>query len=134
MTDRQGRALAGLSMGGLQTLNVGLFHPEAFSHLVVMSSGWFPPMLAEAEQHTSMLRDPRLARLDLFWIGVGREDRLAHQNTGHMRALFDRLGIPITFHETGGGHTWQTWRAYLYTVAPLLFRAKTAPAPAEPQP
>ena len=120
--DRRHRALAGLSMGGMQTLNVGLFHPDAFSHLVVMSSGWFPPMLAEVEQHPTLLKDERLKQFDLFWIGVGREDRLAYQNSTNMRALFDRAGIPVTYHETGGGHTWHNWREYLRDTAPLLFR------------
>jgi enterochelin esterase family protein len=128
IADRRGRALAGLSMGGLQTLNVGLWHPEAFSHLVMMSSGWFPPMLAEAEQQADALTDPRLAQLDLFWVGVGRDD-IAFKNSGNTRAVLERSGIRVTYHETGGGHTWQNWRAYLHEVAPLLFRGRDEPAP-----
>ncbi|HYE75917.1 MAG TPA: alpha/beta hydrolase-fold protein [Blastocatellia bacterium] len=119
----EARALAGLSMGGVQTLNIGLNNSDKFSQLGVFSSGWFPQVLAEVEkQNQQVLDSPETKkRLKLFWIAVGTDD-IAYQNSQNTMAMLKRHGINYTYKETGGGHTWINWRRYLNEFAPLLFR------------
>ena len=118
------RALAGLSMGGIQTLNIGLTNHDKFSHLGVFSSGWVPQDLPEVEkQNQQVLDSPETKkRLKLLWVGVGTEDGLAHSNTKNMLEMFKRHGIDYVYKESGGGHDWNNWRTYLSEFAPLLFR------------
>lgn len=118
------RALAGLSMGGVQTLNIGLTNLDKFSQLGVFSSGWFPAMLEEFRtKHRALLDDAKTKeRLRLFWIAVGKGDVLAYRNTQAMLEMFREHKIRFTYHESSGGHTWSNWRHYLNQFAPLLFR------------
>ena len=121
---RASRAIAGLSMGGWQTLNIGLTNLDKFSQLGVFSSG----LLRDGEVGTfeqnnaAMLRDPKTnGRIGLLWIAIGKDDFLMSRNKATL-ALFDRYGIRYAYKETEGGHTWPNWRAYLSEFAPLLFR------------
>jgi enterochelin esterase family protein len=121
------RAFAGLSMGGLQALSVLVQQPGAFATVGVFSSGWFPQVVADLEEHhRDLLARPAIAeQTDLLWIAVGRDDRLAHENTRNTRHLLARYGISSTYYETTGDHTWDNWRQYLHEFAPLLFRTPT---------
>ncbi|MGQ9524732.1 MAG: alpha/beta hydrolase, partial [Armatimonadota bacterium] len=123
-TKREHRALAGLSMGGLQTLNIGLMNLDKFSQLGVFSSGWFGPLADQFEAaHRALLEDPKTKeRLKLLWIATGKDDQLVYQSTQRSMQLLDKYGIRYTYKETGGGHTWTNWRHYLHDFAPLLFR------------
>ena len=123
-TGPRNRALAGLSMGGLQTLQIGLTHLDTFSQLGVFSGGFFgdggPQRFAAANQR--LLRDRRTnGRIRLFWIATGAEDFVMPATRGTL-AMLDEHGIRYTYRETPGGHTWPNWRVYLRDFAPLLFR------------
>lgn len=125
-TDSKNRALAGLSMGGLQTLYVGLRNTELFSWLGVFSSGWILPMqskIADA-QYAQMEKsvDAMNSNLKLFWIAMGGKEDIAYTNCQTMLSNFDRLKIRYTYYESPGGHTWPVWRNDLYTLAPMLFK------------
>ena len=124
-TDANSRALAGLSMGGLQTLYAGIHHTAMFGYLGVFSSGWF--------QNTPELTDPEYAfikanasqinaDLKAFWIAMGGEEDIAYQNNKAMLAKYDDIGIKYQYSEYPGGHTWPVWRHNLYSFAPVLFR------------
>jgi enterochelin esterase family protein len=117
------RAISGLSMGGVQTLNIGLFNPDKFAYVAPMSTGYFPPALEEMEKtYAAVLDDPKInERIKFFWIAIGDAD-FAYPNNKNTMALLDRHGIRYTYYETGGGHTWANWRRYLRDLAPLLFR------------
>ncbi|MGA9119206.1 MAG: alpha/beta hydrolase-fold protein [Bacteroidota bacterium] len=125
-TDSRNRALAGLSMGGLQTLYVGINNTEMFSWLGVFSSGWILPMQNDiaAAQYTFMEKnvDKINNGLRLFWIGMGGKEDIAYKNCQSMLAKFDQMKIKYMYDEFPGGHTWPVWRNDLYTVAPLLFK------------
>jgi enterochelin esterase family protein len=123
--DRGHRALAGLSMGGLQTLDIGLTHLDRFSALGVFSSGWFPDRREKFEaEHQGLLKDPETNRkLTLFWIANGKPD-IAYQNNAAMLAMFDRYGVRYEYREGKGGHAWDSWRNHLWAFAPLLFRGE----------
>lgn len=129
-TDRESRALAGLSMGGIQTLNTGLPHLELFAYLGVFSSGWWasPTPFGNAhdtEKYYTMLKkkkDEYNARLKQFWLSMGGKEDIAYNNCQIMMKRFDEIGIKYSYFETPGGHTWPVWRESLYQFAPLLFK------------
>ncbi|NLT74404.1 MAG: esterase [Chloroflexi bacterium] len=120
-TEPEQRALAGLSMGGVQAANIGLVHARLFRYLGIFSSGWFPEVRAEFERrHAETLRAAS-AQYRLVWTAWGRSD-IARSNSLAMLQMFDRHGLRYTATETEGGHTWMNWRRYLAAFAPLLFR------------
>jgi enterochelin esterase-like enzyme len=121
---RENRAIAGLSMGGQQTLNVGFTNLDKFSQMGVFSSGWFGPEGAAnfARNNQALLADPKLNdRIRLFWVATGKDD-FVMPSTKASLAMLDQQKIRYTYKETEGGHTWPNWRAYLNEFAPLLFR------------
>jgi len=125
-TDSRNRALAGLSMGGIQTLYVGINNTQLFSYLGVFSSGWILPMqssIADA-QYALMKKNADMMNrnLKLFWIAMGGTEDIAYKNCQAMLSRFDEMKIRYTYSEYPGGHTWPVWRNSLYNLAPLLFR------------
>lgn len=129
-TDRNNRALAGLSMGGIQTLNVGIPNLDNFAYLGIFSSGWWanPTPFGggnDNEKYYKMLQDKKddyNTKLKQFWISMGGKEDIAYNNCQVMMKRFDQIGIKYTYFETPGGHTWPVWRESLYQFAPLLFK------------
>jgi enterochelin esterase family protein len=131
-TDRGHRAMAGLSMGGGQTLNIGIPHLEKFGYLGVFSSGVFgiiprpgapaPEGPGFEERHRTILDDASLKEgLKLFWFATGKDDFLL----GTSRATVEMLKqhqFNVVYRETEGAHTWIVWREYLREFAPQLFK------------
>jgi enterochelin esterase family protein len=117
------RAYAGLSMGGLQALNMAIFFPEKFDYVLPLSTGFFPDNLGMLEEkYTDDLKNPEINELKLFWIAMGGETDIAYQNGENTKALFDKYGIKYQTNSYSGGHTFITWRHDLHTFAPLLFK------------
>ena len=118
LADRDSRAIAGLSMGGAESLLTGLNTLDKFAWVGAFSSGGldgdyakdFPKLDAQAN---SMLR--------LLWIACGTEDRLIGPNR-KLRDWLESKGVHFTPIETPGMHTWMVWRRNLAAFAPLLFR------------
>lgn len=125
-TDAKKRALAGLSMGGLQTLYAGINSTDLFSWLGVFSSGWIMPMqsdLANAQYDFIAKNINQInANLNLFWIAMGGKEDIAYNNCRTMLGKFDELKVKYVYNEYPGGHTWPVWRHNLFEMAPLLFR------------
>jgi enterochelin esterase-like enzyme len=125
-TGAASRGLAGLSMGGLQTLYTGLAHTDLFSALGVFSSGWILPAqagIAEAQYDFLKRNADRINRdLKLLWISQGGPEDIAHGNCAKMRGRLDDAGIRYAYSEYPGGHTWPVWRHDLFRMAQLLFR------------
>ncbi len=116
------RALSGLSMGGIQTLNVGLHNLGTFRWLAVMSSGWTTEPDREFFYKAEAAQIPKYnSTLKLFWWGWGETD-IARANGLAVIEKFKSLGVKIETRESPGGHEWTNWRLYLYEVAPRLFR------------
>jgi len=121
-TSRESRAYAGLSMGGLQALNMGIFYPEKFAYVLPLSTGFFPEILKSMEEkYASNLKNPEINKLKLFWIAMGGEKDIAYQNGENTKALFDKFGIKYQTNSYPAGHTFITWRHNLDEFAPLLF-------------
>lgn len=128
--DRSGRAIAGLSMGGAQTLNIALGKLEDYGYVGVFSSGIFgitggfggqPPNTKWEQDHLAALDNADAkAGLKLVWFGCGKEDFLLQTAHATVKMLKSH-GFDVTDRETDGGHTWAKWRDYLAEFAPLLF-------------
>jgi enterochelin esterase family protein len=117
-TDREDRAIAGLSMGGAESLFTGLTSLDRFAWVGSFSAGGlgndlpatFPGLDASAN-----------SKLHLLWIAVGTEDRLLDTNR-QIRQFLTSRGVKHTDIETPGAHTWMVWRRNLAAFAPMLFR------------
>jgi len=119
---REDRAIAGLSMGGLESLTVGLEHTGMFAYVGGFSSAVHrlkPETLADSGHGL----DPKTADLRLLWIACGTEDGLIEPNRRLIAAL-KAEGLAVTPIETPGMHTWLVWRDNLVHFAPLLFQGK----------
>jgi enterochelin esterase-like enzyme len=123
--DARNRALAGLSMGGLQTLYAGVKNTDLFSSLGVFSSGWFAnnPTLSDP-QYAFMKNNAAAINSNLkhFWISMGGKEDIAHENCRVMMKKFDEMGVKYQYSEYAGGHTWPVWRHDLFEFAQLLFK------------
>jgi len=124
--DSKNRALAGLSMGGIQTLYVGIKNSQLFSYLGVFSSGWIIPMqknISDAQyEFIKNNVDMINSNLKLLWIAMGGKEDIAYNNCQIMLSKFKEMKIKYTYSEYPGGHTWPVWRNNLYKIAPLLFK------------
>jgi enterochelin esterase-like enzyme len=115
------RAIAGLSMGGGQSVNLAFSKPELFRYVVLMS----PAANGRVDQfYADLLKNPEAInkQLKLFWIGVGKDDTLTGPGDRAFVQALDKYGVKHTFVESEGRHEWTVWRHYLNTVAPLLFK------------
>jgi enterochelin esterase-like enzyme len=123
-TDAKNRALAGLSMGGLQTLYAGIKNTNVFSYLGVFSSGWWAnnPKLSEP-QYEFMKNNTSIINSNLkeLWISMGGKEDIAHTNCQIMLKKFNDMNIKYQYSEYAGGHTWPVWRHDLFAFAQKLF-------------
>ncbi|HWE38001.1 MAG TPA: alpha/beta hydrolase-fold protein [Isosphaeraceae bacterium] len=124
VADRDHRAIAGLSMGGGQTLRVVTTHPDEFAYAAVWSAGVGRDPAAFEQRASSFLNDaPRVNRMiKLFSISVGDKDTLAFEGSKTLDSLLEKHGIKHEMHTSAGGHTWINWRHYLKDYASQLFR------------
>ncbi len=136
LAERKSRALAGLSMGGGQTLNIGIPNLDKFAYLGVYSSGVFgivPRPNAPAPEgpsfevrHKTVLDDAALKKgLKLFWFATGKDDFLV-ETTRATVAMFRNHHFDVVHKETEGAHTWIVWREYLNEFAPQLFQSHSS--------
>lgn len=123
-TDRNARAIAGLSMGGAESLWTGLNRTDKFSWVASFSAGGFGDDFAAAFPQAGADLNQQL---HLLWMACGTEDRLIEPNR-KLEAWLKSKGVQLTAVETPGMHTWMVWRHNLITVAPLLFQKSAVPA------
>jgi enterochelin esterase-like enzyme len=124
MTGREHRAIAGLSMGGGQTLRVLTNHPDEFGYVAIWSAGLFGGNAADFEKRNESFfkaADQVNKSVKLLSIRVGDKD-FALDGTKSLSELLEKHGIKYELHISGGGHTWINWRHYLNEMAPRLFR------------
>jgi len=114
---REDRAIAGLSMGGLESIVTGLTHTSQFAWI-----GGFSSAVQKLDfDHQLGALDPKTANLRLLWIACGTEDGLINPNR-KLVAWLKTKNMPVTAIETPGLHTWLVWRDNISHFAPLLFR------------
>jgi enterochelin esterase-like enzyme len=121
--EREGRAIAGLSMGGGQTLRVVTTNPDRFGYVAVWSAGIRQNAADFEKRNESFLESPDKINglVKLFSISVGDKD-FTSAGSKSLSELLNRRGIKNELHVSGGGHTWINWRHYLNDYAQLLFR------------
>lgn len=123
-TARADRAVAGLSMGGAQTLSLFMSKPKDFSAVGVFSSGLFAQNADDREKANKEKATAAAAAKDglkVFWFATGKDDFLLN-TTKETVALFKKCELPPEYKETDGGHTWICWQQYLNEFAPMLFK------------
>jgi enterochelin esterase family protein len=116
--DRESRAIAGLSMGGSESLLTGLNHVDKFAWVGAFSSGGLPE---EFDKDFPGLDAKANQQLKLVWIACGVDDRLIELNR-NLRTWLAGKGIHKVDIETPGMHTWMVWRRNLAAFSALLFR------------
>jgi enterochelin esterase-like enzyme len=117
-TERESRALAGLSMGGGQSLNFGLSNLDTFAWVGGFSSA------PNTKRVDDLVKDPAEAakKLKLLWVSCGDRDNLMRISQEFHNAL-EQKNLPHIWHVYAGGrHDFAVWKADLYHFAPLLFR------------
>ncbi|MEO8352858.1 MAG: alpha/beta hydrolase-fold protein [Chthoniobacteraceae bacterium] len=117
------RAIAGLSMGGGQSLTVGLRNLDQFAWI-----GAFSAATPSPEELKQWVTDANAAnsKIRLLWIACGQEDFLRERNEKFVEALKE-MGVKDSWNLTKGDHSWPIWRGYLAEFAPLLFTASDDP-------
>jgi enterochelin esterase-like enzyme len=115
LTDREHRAIGGLSMGAAQSLSIGLHNLDQFAYVAAFSGGGNRTEWEKA--------DPAVLnkKLKVLWIGCGTEDP-GYKGVKGMADLLTERKITHTYNESGGGHSWPNWQTYLSKYAPLLFQ------------
>ena len=131
--DRDHRAMAGLSMGGMQTFQITLKHLDLFAYIGGFSGGGggfggvpFDPKTA----HNGVMADADAfnKKVHLLWLGIGTaEPQRMYESVKNYHQALEKAGIKHVYYESPGtSHEWLTWRRSLHEFAPLLFA--TAPA------
>lgn len=123
-TARADTAIAGLSMGGAQTLDIAFGDLSSYAYVGVFSSGVFG--IADnadwEDAHRAALDDAAAKRgFTLVWFSTGKDDFLL-DTTKATVAMLEKHELDVVYEESGGGHTWINWREYLAKFAPQLFR------------
>ena len=116
--DPVNRAIVGLSMGGGQSLTIGLNHLDRFAWV-----GGFSASVPAAPAVAGALDQPEVTnqRLKMLWIACGKDDFLLKRNADFIAALTEKK-IRHEWRLSDGGHTWPVWRMYLAEIAPRLFQ------------
>jgi enterochelin esterase-like enzyme len=121
LADREHRAIAGLSMGGGQTLQVITANPDQFAYVGVWSAGIGQNPAEWETTNAAFLDNPKInSWIKLFSISVGDKD-FTLNGSKSLAEVLDKRGIKNQIHISGGGHTWINWRHYLNDLAPKLF-------------
>ena len=118
--DRKDRAIAGLSMGGAESLYIGLNALDQFAWIGAFSSGGLGTNLAGIYPALDAKANDKLR---LLWIACGKEDGLIASNRNLIEWLKSK-GVHHTWLETSGAHSFRVWRRYLAEFTPLLFQEK----------
>ena len=115
---RESRAIAGLSMGGAESLLTGLNNLDKFAYIGSFSAGGlgedYDVLFPKLDQSAN-------SQLKLLWVACGTEDRLIDTNR-KFRDMLSAKFVRFTPIETPGMHTWLVWRRNLAAIAPLLFQ------------
>ena len=125
LTSRENRAIAGLSMGGGQTLAVAPSNLDKFAYIGVWSAGVNEQATEDFEKRNAAFfenPDKTNKRVKLFWVSAGEKDALAGAGARNLAKVLDAHGIKNQYIVSEGGHTWINWRHYLNDYAQLLFK------------
>ena len=121
----ENRAIAGLSMGGMETMEVSLKHPELFGDVWVLSAGYFPDRKESFAQYSELIKKAAPGVKKYFKVLAftqGGPTDIAYNNCKATLKVFDEAGISYEYKDVSGGHSWEAWRQNLHDLAPRLFK------------
>jgi enterochelin esterase family protein len=122
-SEKNSRAIAGLSMGGYHTLHISRYYPNTFDYIGLFSAAIMPNENVQSDVYEN-IDETLTVQMDnayqLYWIAIGKTDFLFQANVEYREKL-DSLGLNYTYVETEGGHTWTNWRDYLSRFVQLIF-------------
>jgi len=121
---KEGRAIAGLSMGGYHSLHISRYYPNTFDYVGLFSAAIIPNEKATSKVYADLdntLEAQMKNGVKLYWIAIGKTDFL-YKNNVEFREKLDKMGMKYTYFETEGGHTWTNWRVYLTEFAQQIFK------------
>jgi enterochelin esterase family protein len=129
-TDPDHRALGGLSMGAMQSVSIGLAHPELFRYVLAYSGGFgslgietASPDVANQVPWKQALANPAdVKKLRLLFLGSGRDEAGLLEPGKKLAALLKAEGVRVEWADHPGGHVFSVWRHHLNESVPLLFR------------
>ncbi len=124
ISNKSGRAIAGLSMGGFHSCHISRFYPNTFDYVGLFSPAINPIGTPDSKVYQNLdetLLQQKQNGLKLYWIAIGKTDFL-YKDVETFRAKLDGIRMPYTYRESEGGHTWDNWRIYLSEFVPMLFR------------
>ena len=125
---KEGRAIAGLSMGGFHTANISLYYPNTFDYIGLFSSALGVQPMGNTSSPVYGNQDEKLKQqmkngYKLYWMGMGVDDMpMIYNGNKDFRKKMDDIGMKYEYVETEGGHTWNNWRNYLSIFAQKLFK------------
>lgn len=124
VSDKSGRAIAGLSMGGFHSLHISRYYPDTFDYIGLFSPAIKPRPDVDSPVYKDIdttLETQNKNGVKLYWIAIGKTDFLYKDVTDY-RAKLDSLKFKYIYHESEGGHTWSNWRDYMIEFIPQLFK------------
>jgi enterochelin esterase family protein len=128
VADADHRAIGGLSMGGFQSIEIGLARPDLFRYVLAYSGGFGslgpqPPATPIETQPPwkQALADPTTRDLKLLFLGSGRQETGMLGPGQRLVSLFKAQGVNARWSDYPGGHVFSVWRNLLHETAPLLF-------------
>ncbi|WP_346860280.1 alpha/beta hydrolase-fold protein [uncultured Draconibacterium sp.] len=126
---KEGRAIAGLSMGGFHTANISMYYPNTFNYVGLFSSALgVRPVGGNTTSPVYQNQDEKLKQqmengYKLYWMAMGVDDMpMLIKGNADFRKKMDDMGMKYEYLETEGGHTWNNWRNYLSIFAQKLFK------------
>ena len=139
LSNKENRAIAGLSMGGFHTMHTAALLNQSFDYVGIFSALYVPHMgqphsertleistlalsdKAAYQQTEALLQQQFADAPQLYWIACGKEDFLYEDNVIY-RQYLDEKQYPYEYHESEGGHSWKNWMDYLTLFAQRLFK------------
>ena len=139
LSNKENRAIAGLSMGGFHTMHTAALLNQSFDYVGIFSALYVPHMgqphsertleisalalsdKAAYQQTEALLQQQFADAPQLYWIACGKEDFLYEDNVIY-RQYLDEKHYPYEYHESEGGHSWNNWMDYLTIFAQRLFK------------
>lgn len=125
---KEGRAIAGLSMGGFHTANISMYYPNTFDYVGLFSSALGVRPMNNSSSPVYQNMDEKLKQqmnnsYKLYWMGIGVDDMpFIYNGVQNFKKKMDSIGMKYEYHETEGGHTWNNWRNYLSIFAQHIFK------------
>lgn len=125
ISKKESRAVTGLSMGGIQTMNLAFKYPDSFSYFGVMSMGLVDMsrfgVKTDEKQREADLQKLKNSGYKLYWVACGKTDFL-YQSVIDLKKFLDDRSFSYIYRESEGGHTWDNWRIYLSEFTPMIFK------------